>query len=242
MKQQTLKKRLTLRKRIETLEAEARHGINLLRGNEPVSDLSDRVQRKVRDLLYWLQHHTETKDPHWREVGAASPYRRFPDKPYFRPIIDVLRRESVVFCLKSRDMMLSWLLVAFLTHDCMMHGGVEVVFQSLTEEKAAELVGYARCLYDRQDDDIKARYPLAQPLAKQSSLELNFRAGNRIVGIPHGTDKIRSYHPTALLIDEAAFIPDAEASFNEAISACKKILVLSSAGPGFFEAVCESAE
>ena len=58
---------------------------------------------------------------------------------------------------------------------------------------------YAKCLYDRQDDDIKAQYPLAQPLAKQSALELNFSDGNRIVGIPHGADKIRSYHPTALL-------------------------------------------
>ena len=71
---------------------------------------------------------------------------------------------------------------------------------------------------------------------------MNFREGNRIVGIPHGADKIRSYHPTALFIDEAAFIPDADASFNEAIAAVQKIVVLSSAGPGFFEDVCVSAE
>ena len=119
--------------------------------------------------------------------------------------------------------------LGFFTHDCMTNPGVEVLFQSQTEEKAAELVDYAKCLYDRQDDDIKALYPLAQPLAKQSNLELNFRDGNRIVGIPHGADKIRSYHPTGLLIDEAAFIPDAGQSFDEAIAACQKIAVLSSA-------------
>jgi hypothetical protein len=229
-------------KRLQALEVKKERRDAHLRANEPPTDRSDRVRRKVADPLYWLQHHTQTKDPHWREVGAPSPYRAFPDKPYFRPIIDALLREQILFCAKSRDLMLSWLFVGFFTHDCMTNPGVEVLFQSQTEEKAAELVDYAKCLYDRQDDDIKALYPLAQALAKQSSLELNFRDGNRIVGIPHGADKIRSYHPTALLIDEAAFIPDAGHSFDEAIAACQKIAVLSSANTGWFESVVVSAE
>ena len=241
MTPRTLKKQQELQRRLEELEKSTRPA-QLLQAGEPAPDLLDVVKQKVRDPLHWLQNHTQTKDPHWREVGAASPYRPFPDKPYFRPILDIVRREPVLFCVKSRDLMLSWLVVGFFTHDCMTHPGVEILFQSQTEEKAAELVEYARCLYDRQDDDIKTRYPLAQPLSKQSALELNFRDGNRIVGIPHGADKIRSYHPTALFIDEAAFIPDADASFNEAIAAVQKIVVLSSAGPGFFEEVCESAE
>lgn len=241
MTPRALKKQQELERRLEGLEKTTR-SIPLLQAGEPTLDLSDCVKRKVCDPLDWLQKHTQTKDPHWREAGAASPYRPFPYKPYFRPIIDALQREDVLFCVKSRDLMLSWLFVGFFTHDCMTHPGVEILFQSQTEEKAAELVEYAKCLYDRQDDDIKARYPLAQPLSKQSSLELNFKDGNRIVGIPHGADKIRSYHPTALFIDEAAFIPDADASYNEAIAAVQKIVVLSSAGPGFFEEVCVSAE
>jgi len=231
-----------LRKLVDELTTEVRRGDKCLRANEPSLDLSDPVERKVHDPLHWLQHHTQTKDPHWREVGAASPYRSFPDKPYFRPIIETLQREPVVFCVKSRDLMLSWLVVGFFTHDCMTNRGVEVLFQSQTEEKAAESVEYARCLYDRQDDDLKAQYPLAQPLAKQSSLELNFRNGSRIVGIPHGADKIRSYHPTALFMDESAFIADAGESFDEAIAACQKIAVLSSANSGWFESVVVSAE
>jgi len=78
-------------------------------------------------------------------------------------------------------------------------------------------------------------------LAKQSWLELNFPHGNRIVGIPHGADKIRSYHPTALFIDEAVFVPDAGQSYDEAI-ACQKIAVLSSASIGWFEGVVVSGE
>ena len=234
--------RQSLMKRVEKLSAETKCRDKRFRAKELSPDLADRIKGKLRDPLNWLRHHTETKDPHWREAGATSPYRSFPDKPYFRPIIKVLQREQVVFCAKSRDLMLSWLFVGFFTHDCMTNPGVEVLFQSQTEEKAAELVDYAKCLYDRQDDDLKGQYPLVQPLAKQSRLELNFTEGNRIVGIPHGADKIRSYHPTALFIDEAAFIPDVGQSFDEAIAACQKIAVLSSANTGWFESVVVSAE
>ncbi|MGA2426674.1 MAG: hypothetical protein ABSG07_21955, partial [Terriglobales bacterium] len=163
-----------IRKQIEALKAETKRRNQLLREDNCSPNLYDSVELKILDPLNWLQNHTQTKDPHWREAGAKSPYRPFPDKPYFRPIIEALRRELILFCVKSRDLMLSWLFVGHFTHDCMTHSGVEILFQSQTEEKAAELVDYAKCLYDRQDEDIKARYPLAQPLSKQCALELNF--------------------------------------------------------------------
>lgn len=231
-----------LMERIAKLEAQANPGTQLHHTKEATVSDSERAAQKIRDPLHWLLHHTQTKDPHWREAGAKSPYRPFPEKPYFPPIIEALQREPIVFCAKSRDLMMSWLFVGFFTHDCMTTPGVEVLFQSQTEEKAAELVDYAKTLYDRQDADLKALYPLAAPLAKQSWLELNFCHGNRIVGIPHGADKIRSYHPTALFIDEAAFVPDAGQSYDEAVAACQKIAVLSSANTGWFEGVVVSAE
>jgi hypothetical protein len=232
---------IKLKKRIEEMEQEDRQS-KLLGAKEPEARDAELVAGKVRDPLIWLQHHTQTKDAHWRDAGAKSPYRPFPDKPYFRPIVEALQREPVVFCAKSRDLMLSWLFVGYFTHDCMTTPGVEVLFQSLTEDKAAELVDYAKILYSRQDQDLKKLYPLDVPLAKQGRLELNFRHGNRIVGIPHGADKIRSYHPTALFIDEAAFVSDAGQSYDEAIAACQKIAVLSSANTGWFESVVVSAE
>jgi hypothetical protein len=74
----------------------------------------------------------------WVAVSSARRARR--SSPYFRPIVEVLQREPVLSCAKSRDLMLSWLFVGFFTHDCMTNPGVEVLFQSQTEEKAAELV------------------------------------------------------------------------------------------------------
>ena len=231
-----------LRAQIKELKA-LRNRANSRRATQPVSIQGlESVRHKVADPLTWLQNFTKTRDPHWREAGARSPLRPFPDKPYFRPLIEVLQREETLFIAKSRDVMASWLCVGFFAHQAMITSGVEVLFQSQTEEKAAELVKYARILYENQDEDIKAQYPLPVPLGRQNQLELDFGHGSRIVGIPHGMDKIRSYHPTMLLIDEAAFVHDAAQSYEEAISACKKIVVLSSAAPGWFESVVVSAE
>jgi len=73
----------------------------------------------VADPLTWLQQHTRTRDNHWRESGAKSPYRPFPDKPYFRPILEVILSCPVSFIEKSRDMMMSWFCVGYFTHSAM---------------------------------------------------------------------------------------------------------------------------
>src|SRR5882672_12149184 len=100
-------------KRLQELEVKTGRRDKHNSVSEVSADLIARVRDKLHDPLNWLQYHTQTKDPHWREVGTPSPYRPFPDKPYFRPILDALRREPIVFCAKSRDLMLSWLFVGF---------------------------------------------------------------------------------------------------------------------------------
>src|SRR3954447_19571433 len=117
-----------VKRKLAEFEGKLGHGRRPHRPNDPCPNSCSSASEKTRDLLHWLQHHTQSKDPHWREVGAQSSYRRFPNLPYFPPIIEVLQRESVVFCAKSRDLMLSWLFVAYFAHDCMIHPGVEVLF------------------------------------------------------------------------------------------------------------------
>jgi transposase-like protein len=197
------------------------------------------VREMVADPLAWLQKHTQTKDSHWREAGASSCYRSFPDKPHFRPIAEAFRAEPILFIEKSRDMMLSWLCVGLFTHAAMTIPGIEVLFQSQKEEKAFELVGYAKTLYLRQDERIKKAYPLKK--WKQPAGILEFAHGSRIIGIPGGGDQIRSYHPWGLFQDEASFMPEAGESYDHAVPVCQKIVAVSSAGPGWFAEQCQSA-
>jgi len=190
------------------------------------------VREMIADPLIWLQRYTKTKDSHWREHGADSPFRPFPDLPYFRPLVELFQKEPIFFIEKSRNMMLSWLCVGLFTHAAMTTEGIEVLFQSQKEEKAFELVGYAKILYQQSDEAIRKAYPLAKKV--QAEGELLFANGSRIFGIPGGADQIRSYHPWGLFMDEAAFMPEAGDSYNNAVPVCKKIVVLSSAGPGWF--------
>ena len=213
------------------LKAFARH---LLTQKRSTRTVAAELEQAIVGPLCWLQHHTRTRDSHWREAGANSPYRPFPDKPYFPPLIDQFQSEPVVFIEKSRDMMLSWLCVGFFTHAAMTNDQREVLFQSQKEDKAAELVDYAKTLYAQQDEALKRRFPLAKPLKEQASLKLEFANGSRIIGIPEGADQIRSYHPWGLLMDEAAFQPEAGEAYDAAVPVCQKIIVVSSAGPGWF--------
>jgi len=119
------------------------------------SRLQPELYEAVIDPLTWLQHHTCTRDSHWRESGASSPYRSFPKKPYFPALIQIFQAEPVIFIEKSRDMMLSWLCVGFFTHSAMTNDQREVLFQSQKEDKAAELVDYAKTLYEQQDESLK---------------------------------------------------------------------------------------
>jgi len=61
--------------------------------------------------------------------GTSTPYQPFPDKPYFRPVIEIIQNQPVVFVEKSRDLMISWLCVGFFTHAAMTNDQREVLFQ-----------------------------------------------------------------------------------------------------------------
>ena len=200
---------------------------------------AQRVREMTARPLKWMREFTKTKDSHWREAGADSPFRRLPDKPYFPPLAVAFEEAPVMFVEKSRDLMLSWLTVGLFTHAAMTTPGREVLFQSQKLEKACELVEYARTLYEQSDQAIRKAYPLAKSV--QATGVLEFDNGSRIVAIPGGADQIRSYHPWGLLMDEAAFMPEATDCYNNAVPVCAKIVVLSSAGPGWFADVCTSA-
>lgn len=209
------------------------------RQNEAERKEQEQVYEMRSDPLTWMQRYTKTKDSHWREHGADSPYRHFPDKPYFRPLMEGFQADPVMFVEKSRDLMLSWLFVGLFTHAAMTTEGIEVLFQSQKQEKACELVEYAKVLYEQSDEMIRKAYPLAKK--NQAADVLEFAHGSRIIAIPGGGDQIRSYHPWGLLMDEAAFMPEAGESYDNAVPVCKKIVVLSSAGPGWFADICNNS-
>lgn len=202
---------------------------------DTMREKSGRVQSAMAHPYTWATEFTETYDEHWSSNGRSSPYGPFPRSPYMQPLFEVLMREPIVFCEKSRTMMLSWACVAYLLWEAMRTPMCGILFQCQKEDKVIQLLDYAKCLWERQPSFLKEAFPLARPLHRQPSVELEFSNGAYIHGIPGGADQIRSFHPWGYLLDEAAFVTEAGECYEEAISAVRgKIILNSSAGPGWY--------
>lgn len=111
----------------------------------------------------------------------------------------------------------------------------EVIVQTESEEKAKRLVSYAECLYRNQSKFLRDFHPLK---GEASQLSIEWAEGGKLFGIPKGESKIRMYHPSLYVMDEAAFLPEAEQCYNAAHPVAKQIIAISSAGPGWFGDEC----
>jgi len=191
-------------------------------------ELHDRLdQRCQADPLYWGQNWTRTENPKWKEEGREW-IANFPRKDYFTPLFQAFKTQQRLFVPKTREMMTSWSAMLWGTHQAQWEKA-EVIVQADKEEKAFALIGYADCLYRNQPEFLKERHPAVSGLT-----ELKYASGGRIFGIAHGEHKIRMYHPTVYIMDEAAFLPEAQQCYDAAEPVAGQIIAISSAGPGWF--------
>lgn len=214
------------------LRAKARSTLNQKRNR---TSALKRAEVATHDPYEWVTRYTETFNEHWVEEGRPSPYEPFPQWPYFPTLFEIFQRERIIWLEKSRDMMVSWVCVAYLTCEAMKVPFRGVVFQTQKEDKVIQLIDYAKCLYRRQPQWLQEAYPLTKPMDSQPQLSLEFAHGGYVEGIPGGANQIRSKHPWGYLNDESSFQPESGECYNEALSAVKgKIIFNSSAGPGWY--------
>lgn len=188
------------------------------------------------DPWFWARTLTKTYDQHWREKGLQTPYTPFPDEPYFPHLFRAFRESKRLFVPKSRDMTVSWAVMAYGVWSCQVFPRTHVLVQTQTEPKAWDLVGqdptgYARNLYQQQEPWLQARFPL---LGDSKLARSSWRNGSIIQGVPSGADQVRLYHPTIFIVDEAAFVENFKGSYEAADPECVQIIALSSAAPGWF--------
>jgi hypothetical protein len=150
-----------------------------------------RVIEATRGTFTWVTQYAKTYNEHWVEEGRPDPYEHFPAYDYVRHTFELIDCERVHWFEKSRDMMLSWSLVAYLTLQAMKVPHRGVLFQTQKEDKVVQLIEYAKCLYKTQPRWIQEAYRLKKPIEKQPELELEFAHGGYVAGIPGGADQIR---------------------------------------------------
>jgi hypothetical protein len=189
--------------------------------------------RCARDPLYWLQRWTKTENPK-HELQGLPHKAPFPRKSYFVPLFEDFRRFPRLFIPKTREMLTSWAVMGDSAHRAQWEKWF-VIVQTEAETKAEELIDYVRILYTNQPEWMKALHPLKD---EGSRTNIQWDSGGRVLAIPKGVNKIRLYHPTRYVMDEAAFLPEAEQCFNAAHPVAQQIIAISSAGPGWFGDQC----
>lgn len=196
-----------------------------------------------QDPLFWMQKCTKTVDEQ-ADTGVKA-YRPFPERPYFRPLIDLLLDERVVFIEKSRTMMCSWIVSALAGWKMFTRPATTVVFQSEDADRAVHDVENVKHLWEHSIPSLRARWKLANEDGnpwKQAFDRLELANGSWCRGLSGRPDKSRSLHPTIFVLDEAAFMTAGAQIYNTVLAARPRhIWVLSSANPGWFREATEAA-
>jgi hypothetical protein len=183
-----------------------------------------------------------TQDEHDSSI-AAKP---FPDKEYLRWMVRRWLATRQNLWEKSRQIMASWLFCSLYLYDAQFGTNRLNFLQSKEERGSDALVARAWFIYEHQESWLKAMYPAErtychidfyQPEHKRRKIPRG-----QIWGIPQGGDVLRQYTASGLLIDEAAFQPDLEASVRAAQPMLKgggRIDLVSSAEPSYFQDMVE---
>lgn len=191
-----------------------------------------------QDVYAWMTRGTATRDEQDRE----NPNKPFPPYEYIRAMIQVFEAEDLTFLEKSRTIMGTWTGCAYFAHQGFTRGQRRFVFQSADEARAMNCINYVKWLWENSLPELKERWKLDRAMELQHSMRLMMANGTIFEAIVGGVDKIRSKHPTAYLLDEGAHVVDGADCLDVALAANPlKVLVISSASPGWFQDATEFA-
>lgn len=232
---------------VYTLDPREMYVCNLCTGTE--QELSDIAWGRFQTKIHLENtHDMDLKGTSVNEIlqhfHKISPTRPWTMKEYFRPIIQAWLDHPFFVIEKSRDMMATWLFTTLYTWDTLYHEGQQNIFQSDDTEKTRELVEKrAYFLFLNQPKFLREVHP--------ARFEVGISKGGRlfvpdlnseIIGIAQGPDQIRYLHPAGVLVDEAAFhnsLAQTVGAIKPAIEKGGRITLVSSANPGFFQALAQ---
>jgi len=182
--------------------------------------------KRCHDPWYFLTNHVYTLDQHDTE-GV----RRFPDYAFLKDLCYLLWTERLLVILKSRQMLITWIVVAFSLWDALMKLGSLTIFVSWRKAEVYEMISRAKFIYERLP-------PFLQPsIETDNKGEFGFRKRHsRLIGLPSVKKGVRSYTVSRVVMDEAAFIDSAEMFYTSARPAVgvegQMVLLSSSNGVG----------
>ncbi len=166
---------------------------------------------------------------------------------YSVEFLDQLYASGIVMIEKSRQILGTWVVAAYLLWRAKFRSHQLILIQSKREEDAANIVFNKELTSGRISfmEYHLPRHLQTVPMPKGCSFgHLHFPNGSHLWAIPEGGDIIRSNTSSVVAADEAAFQPEFGNSFTAALPAIKgggQYIGLSSAEPGEFQSLVEAA-
>ena len=145
---------------------------------------------------------------------------------------------SLLVVPKARRMRMTWLAISLQVWLCWTRRHQNAFVVSSKEEKSGEIVDRARGIIARLPWDRMVKFTVQH---RNTPPEIRFPNGSKIMGIPEGADQLRQYTASSILADEFGtweYPRAAYAGMRPTIEGGGRLLIVSSAYPGFFREVC----
>jgi hypothetical protein len=181
-----------------------------------------------------------------RDEADEGKTKPFPDKAYLKLIDERFLTCPILAIPKSRRMIVTWRLLALHLWWGLFKPNQHIFFQSKKAADSAYLLGDERLLFLYGHLPTRHHWPqIARKIRDRDGKgydSVQFDNGTRFDAIAEGPDQLRQYTASRVYCTEMAFwerARDTWTSLRPTIQGGGKIVIDSSANPGFFQALVE---
>lgn len=188
--------------------------MELLQHPAIVAAVEAKELENCHDFLHWRLNYAFTND-------KGESRKRMPELPYNEYLWGLLDSEPPVLVFdKSRQMLISWEICAYLLWYGQFRGPVELLVASKVQRDTEYLLTRMRTIHAHQPFFIRRTlelYPTDQ--------ELVFSNGSRIKALPEGEEVLRGYQPRKVWFDECGQMVGLMARYQAALPMAEEIIL-----------------
>lgn len=214
-------------------------------------DLSKLTEAEKKELLVLLEEKRWREDP-WEFIhdccltmdeADEGKVKHFPDKDYLKRICKLSQQEPILCIPKSRRMMMTWVCLAIILWEGMFKENQMIFVQSKKFDDSCYLLGVSRLMfmYSNLPHDRHNFPKLVKKISSDNGYSvIRFSNGTTFRAVAEGPDQLRQYTASRVYCTEMAFWDSAELTWmalRPVIQGGGKILIDSSANPGFFSRI-----
>ena len=150
-------------------------------------------------------------------VDVGNPRRQMPWKTYNQRIAACLADRSILTLAldKSRQMLATWEICAYLNWLAEFHGPREILVKGKERGEAAYICERIMTLWGNQPTWLKNEKPAT---FNRSKVIIHYGTGTNIFGLPEGVRDVRGYQASDFYGDECAFMREFEDVYNSTLA------------------------